>query len=112
MKKNNKIFFKHLGKQYEKEATSPRKKIKKALHELKLGMMLRQARKEANITQQEVAQRANTKRSYISRIERDCSDMRLSTLIRVIEKGLNGKLILEILVFKEQPNYPTRDIEK
>ena len=46
----------------------------------KLGVLLRQAREEAGLTQEEVAQRMNTKKSAISRIENHAEDIRLSTL--------------------------------
>lgn len=48
--------------------------------EFKIGVLLRQAREEAGLTQEEVAQKLNTKRSAISRIENHAEDVRLSTL--------------------------------
>jgi HTH-type transcriptional regulator/antitoxin HipB len=44
------------------------------------------------MTQEELAEKAGTNKSYISRIENDASDIRLSTLMRIINKGLGGKL--------------------
>lgn len=46
----------------------------------KIGVILRQAREEAGITQEEIAERMNTKKSAISRIENHSEDIRLSTL--------------------------------
>lgn len=54
--------------------------------------MLKAARKEANLTQQELADRLEVKRTYISKIERAVSDTRLSTLKEIVEQGLGGKL--------------------
>ena len=48
--------------------------------EFKIGVLLRQAREEAGLTQEEVAQKLNTKKSAISRIENHAEDVRLSTL--------------------------------
>ncbi len=48
--------------------------------EFKIGVLLRQAREEAGLTQEEVAQKMNTKKSAISRIENRAEDVRLSTL--------------------------------
>ena len=48
--------------------------------EFKIGVLLRQAREEAGLTQEEVAQKLNTKKSAISRIENHAKDIRLSTL--------------------------------
>jgi HTH-type transcriptional regulator/antitoxin HipB len=60
--------------------------------------MIRQARKDAKITQKELADRTGTKRSYISRIENDASDIRLSTLMRIVEVGLGGQLEIKLNV--------------
>jgi HTH-type transcriptional regulator/antitoxin HipB len=48
----------------------------------KIGVLLRQAREAAGLTQDEVAQRLQTKKSVISRIENHADDIRLSTLSR------------------------------
>lgn len=50
--------------------------------DFKVGVLLREARKEAGLTQEEVAQRLHTKKSAISRIENHAGDIRLSTLER------------------------------
>jgi DNA-binding XRE family transcriptional regulator len=54
--------------------------------------MLKEARKEANLTQQELAEKAGTKKSYISKIENGKGNIQLSTLIRLFEVGLNKKI--------------------
>lgn len=59
--------------------------------------MLKEARKEANMTQQELAEKTGTKKSYISRIENAKGNIQLSTLIRIFEKGLNRKIGLTFL---------------
>jgi len=48
--------------------------------DFKIGELLKLARKEAGFTQDEVAQKLNTKKSAISRIENHAQDIRLSTL--------------------------------
>ncbi len=59
----------------------------------KLGVLLRQAREEAGLTQEEVAQRMNTKKSAISRIENHAEDIKLSTLEKFAQAlGLTLKL--------------------
>ena len=50
--------------------------------EFKIGVILRQARETAGLTQTEVAQRLHTQKSAISRIENHADDVRLSTLRR------------------------------
>ena len=59
--------------------------------------MLKEARKEANMTQQELAEKVGTKKSYISKIENAKGNIQLSTLIRIFEKGLNRKIGLTFL---------------
>lgn len=52
----------------------------KGFHEFKLGVLLRQAREEAGLTQEELARRIHTKKTAISRIENHAEDIKLSTL--------------------------------
>ncbi len=59
--------------------------------------MLKEARKEANLTQEQLAERAGTKKSYISKIENAKGNIQLSTLIRIFEKGLNKRIGLTFL---------------
>jgi len=53
--------------------------------DFKLGVMLRQAREDAGLTQEELADKLKTKKSAISRIENHAEDIRLSTLEKVAE---------------------------
>jgi DNA-binding XRE family transcriptional regulator len=59
--------------------------------------MLKDARKEAKITQEQLAEKTGTKKSYISRIENGKGNIQLSTLIRLFELGLNKKIGLTFL---------------
>ncbi|MFA5850927.1 MAG: helix-turn-helix transcriptional regulator [Bacteroidales bacterium] len=59
--------------------------------------MLKEARLQANLTQEELAIRAGTKKSYISKVENGRGNIQLSTLIRIFEKGLNRKIGLTFL---------------
>ena len=59
--------------------------------------MLKEARKEANLTQEQLADKAGTKKSYISKIENAKGNIQLSTLIRIFEKGLNKRIGLTFL---------------
>jgi HTH-type transcriptional regulator/antitoxin HipB len=58
--------------------------------------MLKEARKEANITQEQLAERTGTKKSYISRIESGHSDIQISTYYKLIEVGLGRHLNISI----------------
>jgi len=59
--------------------------------------MLKEARHQANLTQEELAKRAGTKKSYISKVENGKGNIQLSTLFRIFEKGLNRKIGLTFL---------------
>jgi ribosome-binding protein aMBF1 (putative translation factor) len=59
--------------------------------------MLKEARQQANLTQEQLADKAGTKKSYISKIENAKGNIQLSTLIRIFEKGLDRKIGLTFL---------------
>jgi ribosome-binding protein aMBF1 (putative translation factor) len=63
---------------------------------LKLGQIIREARIKSGLTQQDLALKSGTSRTYISRIENDRSDLEIATLRKIIETGLGRKL--EILI--------------
>lgn len=54
--------------------------------------MLKAARKEANMTQEELAKKVGTKKSYISKLENGKENVRLSRLIQIFEEGLNRRV--------------------
>ncbi len=56
--------------------------------------MLKEARLEANLTQEQLAKKIGTKKSYISRVENGSCDIQLSTLYRIFEEGLGRKISL------------------
>ncbi len=57
-----------------------------------VGEMIREARKEAHMTQEELALKTGTKKSYISRLENGKIDIQISTLFKIFEEGLGKKL--------------------
>ena len=96
--KNNIITFEEfLNQEYGKIGTPKRDKYEQGFEAFKLGVMLQEMRKQQNMTQDQLAKKCGTTKTYISRIENDASDIRLSTLMRIIQKGLGGhlKLIVE-----------------
>lgn len=96
MKKNITTFNEHLDKQYGKHGTKKREAYERGFEQFKLGIMIRQAREEKKLSQTELAEKADTNKSYISRIENDASDIRLSTLTKIVEQGLGGKLRVSV----------------
>jgi HTH-type transcriptional regulator / antitoxin HipB len=88
----------HLDQKYGKTGTPSRDKYEQEFEAFKLGVLLQEARKKKHMTQEELALKVGTTKNYISRIENDASDIRLSTLMRIINEGLGGhlKLIFDI----------------
>ncbi|MBT5759206.1 MAG: helix-turn-helix transcriptional regulator [Candidatus Marinimicrobia bacterium] len=98
MKKNKNIttFDELLDNKYGIRGEKDREKWEQEFEAFRLGVLLEKARKKLGITQQELADRCGTNKSYISRIENDASDIRLSTLMKIIQEGLGGHLKLTL----------------
>lgn len=89
-----KTFEQHLEKEYGKKGSSKRDEFDSGYESFKLGVIIQDLRKKNKITQEQLAKKCRTTKNYISRIENDASDIRLSTLMRIINCGLNGELML------------------
>ena len=99
MKKTNKnltSFADHIDKQYGKRGIKKREKYEAGFEAFKLGAMLQEMRQEQGMTQEQLAEKCGTTKTYISRIENHASDIRLSTLMRIISEGLGGHLKLSV----------------
>jgi len=94
----NKIrtFDELLDKKYGTKGRAERDNWEQEYEAFKLGVIIHELRKKRNLTQQQLADKCGTTKSYISRIENDASDIRLSTLMRIIHKGLGAKLHLYV----------------
>lgn len=64
--------------------------------EFKIGVILRQAREAAGLTQEQVARQLGTQKSAISRIENHAEDVRLSTL-RAYAQAVGAKLQIQLI---------------
>lgn len=89
-------FSEHLDQQYGKRGAPTREKYEQEFEAFRLGLLLQELRKEKGLTQEELAEKCGTTKTYISRIENDASDIRLSTLMRIIQEGLGGQLKLSV----------------
>ena len=94
----NKIttFEEHLEKEYGKKGTPKRDQFEVEAMAFRLGELLKEARTEAKLTQEELAEKTGTKKSYISRIESGRSEIQLSTFYRIIKQGLGRDLQISI----------------
>ena len=96
--KQNKLtsFSDHLDQQYGKRGTENRERYEEEFEAFKLGVLIQDLRKERGMTQEQLAIKCGTTKNYISRIENNASDIRLSTLMRIIREGLGAHLTLRV----------------
>ena len=96
--KKNKItnFSELLEYKYGKTGTRKRDRFVLKSKALMIAELIKEARREAKLTQEQLARKTGTKKSYISRIENGKSDIQLSTLFKIVEDGLGKKINLTI----------------
>ncbi|MEY5047827.1 MAG: hypothetical protein RLZZ175_1186 [Bacteroidota bacterium] len=92
--RNTKNFDELLDVEYGKIGSKKRDDFEAKAQYFVISETLKDARKEANLTQEELANKVGTKKSYISRIENGKCDIQLSTLYRIFEDGLGRKVSL------------------
>ncbi len=81
---------------YGKKGSAERIELERGYEDFKLGFMIREARLKSGLTQQELADKVGTTKSYISKIENNIKEVRISTLKKIVEFGLGGILELKI----------------
>jgi ribosome-binding protein aMBF1 (putative translation factor) len=98
MKNENHIstFNDYLDETYGKVGTKTRTDFDIKAKAFAIGEIIKEERRLAKMTQEELARRTGTRKSFISRIENGHSDIQLSTLYRLIEQGLGKKIKLSI----------------
>ena len=89
-------FSDHLDEQYGVKGTETREKYEQGFETFKLGVLIQEMREKQNLTQEQLAAKCGTTKSYISRIENNASDIRLSTLMRIVREGLGVNLNLSL----------------
>jgi DNA-binding XRE family transcriptional regulator len=94
--KNIVTFDEHLDQRYGSIGTLKRTEFEIKAKAFAIGEILREARKEAQMTQEQLAQKTGTRKSFISRIENGHSDIQLSTLYRLVEIGFGKRVNLTI----------------
>ena len=83
-------------KNYGKRGTKKRDELEAGYENFKVGVLLHQARLEKGMTQEQLAEKVGTTKSYISKIENNIKEVRISTLQKIIELGFGGHLELSI----------------
>ena len=98
-KKDNTITLEQFKeKHYGARGTAKRDELEDGYQNFKVGAMLYEARLEKGMTQQELADKVGTTKSYISKIENNVKEARISTLQKIIEIGFGGQLELSIKI--------------
>ena len=95
--KNIKTFDELIELEHGKIGTESRNKYEEGPQMFIISEMLKTARKDAKLTQEELADKTGTKKSYISKLENGKGNIQLSTLIRIFEQGLNRRIGLTFL---------------
>jgi DNA-binding XRE family transcriptional regulator len=83
---------------YGKKGTERRDGLERDFESFKIGLLLRKAREKKNLTQEQLGDLVDKKRTYISRVENNGSNLTLKTLYEIVEKGLGGKVTISIEV--------------
>ena len=97
MTKNNTLTLREFKeKHYGKVGSKKRDTLEEGYESFKIGALIHEARLEKGMTQEQLAEKIGTTKSYISKIENNIKEVRLSTLKKIIEIGLGGNLELNI----------------
>ncbi|MCT4663665.1 MAG: helix-turn-helix domain-containing protein [Flavobacteriales bacterium] len=94
--KNLKSLDQFVDEKIGQRGTKKREEFESDYDAFKLGILIKQAREEKGLTQEQLAELAGTNKSYISKLERNLKDIRFSTLQRIINEGLGGHLDISI----------------
>jgi len=97
-KSNIKTWTQIKDEQFGKKGTPRRDHLDREFETFKIGILLRQAREAKHLTQEELANVIDKKRTYISRVENDGSNITLRTLYEIVERGLGGKVTIGIKI--------------
>ena len=81
---------------YGKRGTQKRDKLESGYETFKIGALIHKARLEKGLTQEALAKKCGTTKSYISKIENNIKEVRISTLQKIVEIGFGGQLQLFI----------------
>ena len=96
-KRNNRLTLEEFkDKHYGPRDTEKRDKLEAGYENFRIGALIHEARLEKGLTQEQLAEKVGTTKSYISKIENNIKEVRISTLQKIVEHGLGGKLELSI----------------
>lgn len=96
VRNNIKTLDQFIDEEFGKKGTTKRDKFENGYEAFKFGFLIQQARIKKGMTQEQLAEKAGTNKGYISKIENNIKEVRISTLQRIVELGLGGHLELSI----------------
>ena len=85
-------------KNYGKRGTIKRDELEAGYENFKMGSLIHDTRLEMGMTQEQLAEKVGTTKSYISKIENNIKEARISTLQKIVELGFGGHLELSIKI--------------
>jgi DNA-binding XRE family transcriptional regulator len=85
-------------KNYGKQGSKEREELEAGYEEFKIGALIQDTRIKMGMTQEQLAAKVGTTKSYISKIENNLKEARISTLQKIIEKGFGGQLELTVKI--------------
>lgn len=91
-----KTFEQHLEEKYGKKGNKKRDEFDAKSKSFMIGELLKETRKSMHLTQEELAEKTGTKKSYISKLENGKVDAQISTIYKLFEDGLNKKINLVV----------------
>ena len=94
--KNIKTLDQIKDKYYGLKGTLERDELERELESLRIGLKIREAREQLKMTQEQLANRIDKKRSFISKIESNSENITLKTLFDIVERGLGGRLNIDV----------------
>jgi len=95
-RRNPKTINEQFDQKYGIKGSDRRVQFEQNAENYLIATLIKEKRKEAKLTQQELAERLNVKRTYISKIERAVGDIQISTLRKIVEVGLGGTLEIHV----------------
>jgi len=95
-KKNTQTLSEIKEKHFGKRGSKKREELEAGYELFKAGVLIQQTRQQLGMTQEELAIKVGTTKSYISKIENDLKEARISTLQKIVELGFGARLEINV----------------
>jgi DNA-binding XRE family transcriptional regulator len=94
--KNTQTLSEIKEKHFGKRGTKKREELEAGYEMFKAGVLIQQTRQQLGMTQEELAIKVGTTKSYISKIENNLKEARISTLQKIVELGFGARLEINV----------------